>query len=407
MIRCLHLIDDYLPPSQIWMYHLIEACKDVEHNVLALNYLPKPFYLNGVNYLRHPKGHYYKWKQTIGKGTLALFLRLFLKLKERFATQELELLINLLKQEDIQILHAHFAHTAIRYLPLAKALGLPLVVSFYGHDYEKIPFTKPYYKTAYQKLFKQAHTLICEGPHGKEILINMGCNAEKIKIIPLGIKSIYEDVRPLFYTKPLTDRPIKLLQIADFTPKKGQDLSIRAVDALIQRGIKVELSLVGRARDENFALKCESLIKELSLTGVVKIVPFVPYNKLKFQFAQHDIFIHPSRYTEDRDCEGGAPVILLDAQAAGLPIVSTKHCDIPFLVKHGITGFLTEEESIEGLADSVMQIQQKSSEELESLIVDAKSNVLNDFLVTKSGETLTALYTNVTTTSPAPKKDEG
>ena len=34
------------------------------------------------------------------------------------------------------------------------------------------------------------------------------------------------------------------------------------------------------------------------------------------------------------DCEGGAPIVLLDAQATGLPIISTKHCDIPDEVSH-------------------------------------------------------------------------
>lgn len=38
--------------------------------------------------------------------------------------------------------------------------------------------------------------------------------------------------------------------------------------------------------------------------------------------------------------EGGAPIALLDAQATGLPVLSTRHCDIPFEVEHERTGLL-------------------------------------------------------------------
>jgi len=45
----------------------------------------------------------------------------------------------------------------------------------------------------------------------------------------------------------------------------------------------------------------------------------------------------------DGDCEGGAPVSLIEASASGIPVVSTVPCDIPQEVKDGLTGRLLPE----------------------------------------------------------------
>ena len=65
----------------------------------------------------------------------------------------------------------------------------------------------------------------------------------------------------------------------------------------------------------------------------------------------YHVFIQPSCYTATRDCEGGAPLVLLNAQATGMPVITTTHCDIPDEVIHNETGLLTAERDIEGLVD--------------------------------------------------------
>jgi len=65
------------------------------------------------------------------------------------------------------------------------------------------------------------------------------------------------------------------------------------------------------------------------------------------------VFIHPNQYGEKRDSEGGAPVVLMDAQATGMPVLSTFHCDIPIVVIHGVTGILVKEKDVNGLAEAI------------------------------------------------------
>ena len=55
----------------------------------------------------------------------------------------------------------------------------------------------------------------------------------------------------------------------------------------------------------------------------------------------------------DGDGEGGAPVVLLDAQAAGMPVVATHHADIPEYVVDGHSGLLAPERDVEALSECI------------------------------------------------------
>ena len=65
---------------------------------------------------------------------------------------------------------------------------------------------------------------------------------------------------------------------------------------------------------------------------------------------KHDVFLAPSVTASNGDTEGGAPVAIIEMAASGMPIVSTRHCDIPSVVLDGVTGLLAAERDSEGLA---------------------------------------------------------
>ena len=66
------------------------------------------------------------------------------------------------------------------------------------------------------------------------------------------------------------------------------------------------------------------------------------------------MLIHPSRTAVDGDSEGGAPTILLEAQAIGTPIVTTRHADIPHVAPEGPGVFLCREHDVEALGDALV-----------------------------------------------------
>ena len=56
------------------------------------------------------------------------------------------------------------------------------------------------------------------------------------------------------------------------------------------------------------------------------------------------------------DTETGIPTVILQAQATGMPVISTKHADIPESVIHNKSGLLVEESDVKGLSESIIDL---------------------------------------------------
>jgi colanic acid/amylovoran biosynthesis glycosyltransferase len=59
---------------------------------------------------------------------------------------------------------------------------------------------------------------------------------------------------------------------------------------------------------------------------------------------------------QDGDSEGGAPTVILEAQAAGMPVIATNHADIPNIVVPGQSALLSNERDVEGLVKNIAHL---------------------------------------------------
>jgi colanic acid/amylovoran biosynthesis glycosyltransferase len=71
-----------------------------------------------------------------------------------------------------------------------------------------------------------------------------------------------------------------------------------------------------------------------------------------------DIALAPSVHAADGDTEGGAPVVVIEALCAGVPVVGSDHCDIPNIVSHGSTGLLSKERDDDALAKDIVTLSE-------------------------------------------------
>ncbi|MFK5923624.1 MAG: glycosyltransferase family 4 protein, partial [Verrucomicrobiota bacterium] len=78
-------------------------------------------------------------------------------------------------------------------------------------------------------------------------------------------------------------------------------------------------------------------------------------DELKQEFAKAHLFLHPSELTETEDQEG-VPNAMLEAMAAGLPVVATRHGGIPEAVSSGKDGLLVAEKDFEALAQAILEL---------------------------------------------------
>jgi colanic acid/amylovoran biosynthesis glycosyltransferase len=231
-------------------------------------------------------------------------------------------------------------------------LNVPLVVSFYGYDYDYLIKKSPVWRRRYKKLFAHAAMILTEGEYGRASLIAKGCDPQKVTVQHLGVDT---DRIPFKERQYQTDEKLKLIQVARFAEKKGHRIFVEAVKILRDEGLADKLSvlLVGTGPLKEEIL---SYLHRNDLSDTVHVRDFIPYTQLHIELLSYHALVQPSLTASDSDCEGGAPVTLLDAQASGLPVISTYHCDISEVVLEGITGLLVPEKSSIDLANAIKYV---------------------------------------------------
>jgi colanic acid/amylovoran biosynthesis glycosyltransferase len=131
------------------------------------------------------------------------------------------------------------------------------------------------------------------------------------------------------------------------------------------------------------------------LDSQVEFIDGIDFSKLHSFLKPYHIFIHPSRYGMLGDSEGGAPVVLLDAQATGLPVLSTMHCDIPEEVIHEKTGILVPEGDVNGLADAIERFYHMGAVEYDCFSMNARKHIEKNYDSVDSGKRLREVYESI------------
>jgi len=94
------------------------------------------------------------------------------------------------------------------------------------------------------------------------------------------------------------------------------------------------------------------LIERLNIGNKVRLLGWKQQEEIIELMKNTDIVIAPSVVSEDGD-EEGIPVVLMEALAQGMPVLSTQHSGIPELVQDGESGFLVPERNVNALAEKL------------------------------------------------------
>jgi colanic acid/amylovoran biosynthesis glycosyltransferase len=236
-------------------------------------------------------------------------------------------------------------------------------------------------------LFERADLFVCEGEHGAKTLSGMGCPERKIMVSHLGVE-VGQVSEP---RRHRVGPGLRLLQVASFREKKGHLDCVRALALAAERTPGITLTLVGGG-DPAMVGKIKAECERLGVSGLVTFLGPVPYGDVPGLFASHDVFIHPSCYAHDLDCEGGAPVVLLDAQKAGMPVISTTHCDIPGVVLDESSGLLAGEHDVKGIASHICRFAEMSDSDFHAFSVNGIAHVVSRFNSATCGLDLVQRY---------------
>jgi colanic acid/amylovoran biosynthesis glycosyltransferase len=241
------------------------------------------------------------------------------------------------KRSHPDLVHAHFASGGRTALPLARALKVPLIVTLHGNDVT-VRGRQP---DLYRRLGEEASLFICVSKFIRDRALEAGFPAQKLLVHYIGID------RDLFTpsASPVTSQSV--LFVGRLVEKKGCEYLLRALQLVQQKHPRCELTVIG---DGPLRPSLEALARDLGVHCQFRGVQSAAVIRQTLETTR--IFCTPSLTAADGDSEG-LGMVFAEAQAMGVPVISTMHGGIPEVVVDRLTGLLTPERDQQALADAL------------------------------------------------------
>ncbi|GHB92064.1 glycosyltransferase family 4 protein [Cerasicoccus arenae] len=278
--------------------------------------------------------YFYSQKPFLKKAARLLPQALYHRLitaKELSPPAVLDALGGFFASHNVDVILAEFGATGAAITPIAKQLGIPLIVHFHGHDAHRQPELTPERLAKYCAMFDYAHSVLGVSRFMIDALAGLGCNEKKLVYNPYGPRDSFYEIQSSY-------QPI-VLSVGRFTNIKANHLTLLAFSKALKEVPNAQLVQIG---DGELLETCITLAKVLGIEKNVIFKGAIPHQEIAQYFANACCFAQHSVIPSYGDAEG-TPNTILEAAAAGLPIVSTRHAGIKDVVIEGKTGMLVDE----------------------------------------------------------------
>ena len=203
-----------------------------------------------------------------------------------------------------------------------------------------------FFNDLYKLLFRNCELFTVNTKFTGNVVENLGCPINKIVRMPVGLK-----LRDYVYSKRNLDdkNQIRILTVARLVEKKGIEFSIRAVANLVSEYPHLSYKILGTGPLHK---KLGTLIEELGVSKNIKLIGPGTHDEVIKWYASSHLFVLASVTGSDGDMEGQG-LVIQEAQATGLPVVSTLHNGIPEGILDSRSGFLVPEKDVSALVEKL------------------------------------------------------
>lgn len=230
------------------------------------------------------------------------------------------------------VVHAHCAYVdGLAAAEYAHRRGCPLVLTVHGNDIKHLPEEHPRIRARVTEALERAAAVIAVSQELAGRAAELGASPARLHVIPNGVDC--QAFACAGHRQPGVPT-WRLMYVGRFAEAKGIGVLLEAFARLRSRGRNVELELVGGASATGTAGRFIRHAEALGIGDRVSFADEVPWTELPARLGRADIFVLPS-YSE------GLPLVLLEAMACGLPIVSTR-CGGPEEIVNDRVGVLVD-----------------------------------------------------------------
>lgn len=248
-----------------------------------------------------------------------------------------------LREGRFDIVHFHNPHPPGALKAAAEAcmgLGIPYVISTHGfvefNEFSRgfgVPsWQKPLLETLVRRpvvyVAQNAARVLMLSPQEEPILESMGVETRNLRVVSNGVDPFFAETLSDADRQGLiarfnlpSDRPL-MLYVGNHTANKGLDVLLRALPLMREKAVAVVAGAI-RSREEHARLLAEN-----GMSGADRrllFTDFITREELRALYQTVDVFVFPSRADT-------LPLVVLEAMASRLPVVSTTIGGIPFEV---------------------------------------------------------------------------
>lgn len=249
---------------------------------------------------------------------------------------------DLIDYDGYELVHAHTPRTAIVGRWAARRAGVPFVYHVHSPAGRDSTYRlSNWANTAVEAVcLRGADQLIAVSPSLRQYMLERGIADKRVACVPNGVPGASDAVERRPPTGTWT-----LGTIALFRQRKGTEVLIEALAALRSRGLNVRLRAVGGFETPEYEKAMRDLAERLGLQDAIDWIGFT--RDVNRELTKMDLFVLPSLFGE------GLPMVVLEAMAAGVPVVASRVEGVPEAVRHRETGLLVEPRSVSQLAGAI------------------------------------------------------
>ncbi|MGH7859513.1 MAG: glycosyltransferase [Candidatus Binatia bacterium] len=250
-----------------------------------------------------------------------------------------------LRRHRIDVVLAEFGTTGAAMVDACAAANVPLVVHFHGFDaYRDAVLAE--HLDSYPRMFAAASAIVVVSTDMERQLLALGAPREKLRRIVYGV-----DPERFRGANPARAAPT-IVAVGRFVEKKAPQLTLSAFAQVARLEPAARLVMVG---DGPLLERCREQAATLGLADRVEFPGVLAPAAVAQLLATARVFAQHSIRAADGDREG-TPVAILEAQAAGLPVVATRHAGIPDVVVDQVTGALVDEGDVDAMARDLLRL---------------------------------------------------
>lgn len=240
----------------------------------------------------------------------------------------------------------------------------------------------------YQAIAHLSDKLICLTDRNAAIARQIGLGRARITVLPNGVEIEKFDAPPQTDRRALRaalgiplEAPL-VTSVCVLRPEKGLDRLVDVVPALLQRVPDVHVLIVGDGPER------PGLEQRVSANGLTGRVHFAGYRTdIADLLRASDVFVLPTLFDAQ-------PTVIMEAMAAGLPVVSTVITGIPDLIDDGVHGTLVPADDRAALASALIALLEDPAR-AQALGRAGRERVRREFSMTQQIEKLAQLYASL------------